>query len=301
MDLNALYTFYKRDSVLLSEPMKKHTTFKIGGPASALLLPETASQIVETLSWCQDNGIPFLVMGNGSNLLVEDEGIEGVVVKISNAMADVVIDGETVVAGAGILLSALAQSAKAAELTGLEFASGIPGTLGGAVFMNAGAYGGEMKQVVEWVEVLDREGTLRRFSNEEMQFGYRTSIVRARGLIVIRVGLKLQHGVQKDIEALMADLTKRRVEKQPLEYPSAGSVFKRPEGFFAGKLIEDAGLKGLKHGGAQVSEKHCGFIINASGDATCKEVIELIGVVQKVVKDTQGVSLEREVRLFGKE
>lgn len=300
MIFEALQKIFRDDQILMDEFMSKHTSFKIGGPAKAVILPETADEIVKTIDLCNKMKERVLIMGNGSNILVEDEGIEAIVIKISDKMSAVEINGNTVVAEAGVLLSTLSKAIQKASLTGFEFASGIPGTLGGAIFMNAGAYDGEMKDVINWVEVITPDCQIKRLSLEEMNFSYRNSIVREEGYIVLRCEMTLEKGDPIIIQEITNELTSKRVSKQPLEYPSAGSTFKRPTGFFAGKLIEDAGLRGLRHGDAQVSEKHCGFVINR-GNATFNEVMDLIKVVQKVVKDTFDVELEREVRIFGKE
>lgn len=300
MIFERLKQIYKPDQILINEPMSKHTSFKIGGPAKIIVLPETPQQIIDTIHACKDIGETFYVMGNGSNILVEDAGIEAVVIKISEQMSTVEVNETEVVACAGVSLSQLSKIIMRAELKGFEFASGIPGTLGGAIFMNAGAYGGEMKDVVKWVEVLTPEHQVVRLDASELNFGYRTSVVREQGWIVLRCAMGFERGHIEVIKEITNELTDKRVSKQPLTLPSAGSTFKRPEGFFAGKLIDDAGLRGLRHGDAQVSEKHCGFIVNV-GNATCSEVLDLIRVVQKVVKDTFDIQLEREVRIFGKE
>ena len=300
MFLNALYEIFDHGQVLVNEPMSKHTSFKIGGEAKYLVVPNRVQQISDTLSLCKLHNQPYLIMGNGSNILVDDDGIDALVIKISEAMGHVEIQDDLVIAEAGVLLSKLSKIVMKASLQGFEFASGIPGTLGGAIFMNAGAYGGEMKDVVKWVEVLTESGEIQRISSEALAFGYRTSIVKEHNWIVLRVGIQLQMGNFEIINEITNELTKKRVSKQPLELPSAGSTFKRPPGHYAGQLIEEAGLRGLRHGDAQVSDKHCGFVVNL-GHATCRQVLDLIAVVQKVVKDTYGVDLEREVRIFGKE
>lgn len=300
MILERLKPVFKPHQLLIREPMSAHTSFKIGGPAKAIILPETIDELREALNLCKQENEIYHVMGNGSNILVEDSGVDAVVVKISDNFSHISIEGEEIIAEAGVLLSKLARVAKKNALQGLEFASGIPGTLGGAIFMNAGAYGGEMKDLVQWVEVLTEDGLIKRLDNASMAFGYRKSIICEKKWIVLRCALKLTKGDVRVIEEITTELTKKRVEKQPLDIPSAGSTFKRPEGYFAGKLIEDAGLRGLRHGDAQVSDKHCGFIVNV-GQATCGEVLDLIQVVQKVVKDTFDVNLEREIRIFGKE
>lgn len=288
------------EHVLEQEPMSRHTTFRIGGPVRAMLLPQSASQLVQLVQLLREHREPFLIFGNGSNLLVPDEGIDRYIIKIEQAISRYRIDGSQVIAEAGVLLSELAQAAMEAELTGFEFASGIPGTLGGAVYMNAGAYGGEMKDVVRWVEVIDEHGDNLIVDRSAMDFGYRMSAVRNRGWIVLRVCLDLSQGKYDEIKARTDDLTEQRVSKQPLELPSAGSVFKRPPGHFAGKLIQDAGLRGAKIGGAQISEKHCGFIVNVDG-ATCCDVLNLVEYVRQEVASQFGVELEREIRIFGQE
>lgn len=300
MNLEGLKAFYNAQHIYYDEPMCKHTSFKIGGPANAVVIPNAYEQIVNTISYCEVNKIPYYIMGNGSNILVDDQGIQGVVIKISENMSQVSIEDDELIVEAGALLSYVSRLAFKHSLQGFEFASGIPGTIGGAIFMNAGAYGGEMKDVVSWVEVLTKEMTIERLTNDQLNFGYRTSSVKENGLIILRCGLKLCKGDKEIIREITNELTAKRVSKQPLDLPSAGSTFKRPEGHFAGQLIENAGLRGLRHGDAQVSEKHCGFIVNR-GNATCKQVVDLIQVIQKVVYDTFGVELEREVRIFGKE
>lgn len=298
--LEHLKNIYCEDQILIDEPMSKHTSFKIGGPVKYLVMPENSEQIVQTMKLCRAEQVDYLIMGNGSNILVEDCGLDALVIKITERMSHVTIEDDFIEADAGILLSSLSRLVMKASLKGFEFASGIPGTLGGAIFMNAGAYDGEMKDVVQWVDVLTQEGDLLRLEQSELAFGYRTSAIKEKGYVVLKVGIKLEYGPIEVIQEITNELTEKRTSKQPLHLPSAGSVFKRPEGHFAGKLIDDAGLRGLRHGDAQVSEKHCGFIVNV-GNATCKEVLDLISVVQKVVKDTYDVELEREVRIFGKE
>lgn len=290
----------EQSQILINEPMANHTSFKIGGPAKAIITPRSVDEIRMLVESLKAENTPFLVMGNGSNILVDDDGLDVVVIKISDQFSEVVIEEDLVIAEAGVLLSKLSKIILRASLKGFEFASGIPGTLGGAIFMNAGAYGGEMKDVVEWVEVLTHEGEVIRIEHAELAFGYRTSIVRERHWIVLRVAMRFEKGEYAEIIEITNDLTKKRVSKQPLDLPSAGSTFKRPEGHYAGQLIEEAGLRGLRYGDAMVSEKHCGFVVNV-GSATCQQVMSLIGVIQKVVYDKFGVNLEREVRIFGKE
>ncbi len=286
------------EQVLKDEPMKKHTSFKIGGPADLLVLPTTEEALSETLKAIQTSGIECFVMGNGSNLLVSDKGYRGVIVKIADNFNGFQIEGETVTAEAGILLSTLSRQIMNAELTGFEFASGIPGTIGGAVFMNAGAYDGEFKDIVKWVRVMDMGGNVKTYQGHEMAFAYRFSRLHEAHEIVIACGLALQKGSLEAIKAKTADLTEKRTTKQPLQLPSAGSTFRRPEGYFAGKLIDDSGLRGLKLGGAQVSTLHSGFVVNVD-NATCQDVMDLIATIQKVVLDQFGVKLETEVRYLG--
>lgn len=281
----------------VNELMSKHTSFKIGGPAKLLVEVASIEELELVKSSCKTYGAEIFVMGNGSNLLVSDEGMDRVVIKVAEHMAQVTVaEDDMVQAQAGVLLSALSNEIVKGELTGFEWASGIPGTLGGAICMNAGAYGGEMKDLVESVHVMDQDGKTFWLSNSEMQFGYRTSIIQTNGFVVLEAKLKLQKGDIAEIKATLADLTEKRTSKQPLHLPSAGSAFKRPEGYFAGKLIEDAGLKGIRHGGAQVSEKHSGFIVNVGG-ATCADVMNLVATIQKVVNDKFGVLLEPEVKM----
>jgi UDP-N-acetylmuramate dehydrogenase len=293
-----LFKDKKFGKILFDEPMKNHTSFKIGGPADVLIIPEREEEIVNAIRFCRENQIKYFIMGNGSNLLVKDTGIRGVVIKVANGFDRIEVIGERVICQSGALLSKVAKYALKHSLTGFEFASGIPGTIGGAIAMNAGAYGGEMKDVVSKVKAIDRNNNIVEFTNADMNFRYRGSLVGDENLIVLGVELNLQKGDYSSIEAKMKDLTERRVSKQPLEYPSAGSTFKRPEGYFAGKLIEDAGLRGVRYGDAQVSEKHCGFVINV-GEATFEHVITLIRMIQKVVYDKFNVKLEPEVKIIG--
>jgi len=286
------------EHVLRDEPMSRHTTFRLGGPADFLVMPDREA-LPEVIACCKENDIPFLVIGNGSNLLCGDGGVDGVVIEIGKRMADIRIDGTAVTAEAGALLSAAAAQAAAADLTGLEFAAGIPGSVGGAVVMNAGAYGGEMKDILTEVTVLTEKGDICTLPKESLDLSYRHSIVTERGYIVLSVSMKLSEGNPDAIYGRMAELKEKRVSKQPLEYPSAGSTFKRPEGYFAGKLIEDAGLRGFSCGGAQVSEKHCGFVINR-GNASAADVRSLMEQVQKTVAEQFGVMLEPEVKFVGK-
>lgn len=278
--------------------MKKHITFRVGGPAACFLTPSTKEQIREILHICQEEKTPYFILGNGSNLLVSDQGFDGVVLQVYKNMNQVTVEGEHLRVQAGALLSATARKALEAGLTGMEFAAGIPGTMGGAAVMNAGAYGGEMKDILESVTVLTPEGEQKELKNEELQLGYRTSVVKEKGYIVLEAVLSLKKGDPEAIKSRMDELKEQRVTKQPLEYPSAGSTFKRPEGYFAGKLIQDSGLKGFTVGGAQVSEKHSGFVIN-KGNATAADVMELIRQVTAKVKEDTGVTMEPEVKQIG--
>lgn len=284
--------------VRYDEPLKNHTTFKIGGNCIALIEPREVSDIVETIKICRENSIKFFVIGNGSNLLVPDEGYNGVIIKLKSEFSTIQVKDEYLIVNSGAKLSEVYTVAYENSLTGFEFASGIPGTIGGAIYMNAGAYGGEMKDIVESVEVLDLDNfELRELKNEELEFSYRKSIIQRRNYIVTSIKLKLQKGNKEEINAVYEDLRERRNSKQPLNFGSAGSTFKRPEGHFASKLIEDAGLKGYHINDAWVSEKHSGFIVN-KGNASFKEVMELIEYVQKVVFEKFGVKLETEVRIL---
>lgn len=297
---NLLLQVLPKEDILVDEPMRNHTSFKLGGPADFIVLPRTSDQIINIIKILWQNEIPYYLMGNGSNLIVREGGIRGVVVKIYDNFNRVDINNEEIKAQSGVLLSTLSKVALKNNLTGLEFASGIPGTLGGAVAMNAGAYDGEMKDVVDEVLVVDKEGNSLLMTNEELGFGYRSSIVQTNNYIVIEAKLKLLKGDYQAIKDKMDDLNHRRTTKQPLSLPSAGSVFRRPPGHFAGKLIEDAGLKGYRIGDAQVSELHSGFIVNV-GSATAGEVISLINHIQKEVKNKFGVDLVTEVKIIGEE
>ena len=278
--------------------MKNHTTFRVGGPADIFLTP-SAEELPAVLSVCREEQMPVTVIGNGSNLLVGDQGIRGVVICIGFGMRGIRVDGEKIFLEAGVTLAAAAQQAAKAGLTGLEFASGIPGTFGGAVVMNAGAYGGEMKDVIVSVRVISEDGEILTLSKEELDLSYRHSVIPERGYLVIDGELLLAREKDPDqITERMEELKKKRIEKQPLEYPSAGSTFKRPEGYFAGKLIMDAGLRGFSVGGAAVSEKHCGFVIN-KGNATAADICALMDEVTRIVKEKYAVTLEPEVKKVG--
>lgn len=286
------------NKVLEQEPMARHTTFRIGGPADYFVELGSIEQIRAAIQVCREENLPWFVLGRGSNLLVSDKGYRGVILSIYKDFQKTEIQGETVTVQAGVLLTTLSGKVLDASLTGLEFASGIPGTIGGAVVMNAGAYGGEMKDIVRKVTVLDQDGEVRTLTCGEMQFGYRTSLAKEKGYIVLGAELTLKQGEKEKIREEMQALKAKRIEKQPLEFPSAGSTFKRPEGYFAGKLIMDAGLAGARVGGAQVSEKHCGFVVNTN-NATAADVRELMSRVQKTVEEKYGVRLEPEVRFLG--
>lgn len=286
------------ERVLVEEPMDRHTTFRIGGPADYFLIPETYEQIQKILEICRREELPYFILGNGSNLLVSDQGYRGVIIQTFRNFSGVTVDGNKIRAASGALLSAIAAAAKNASLTGFEFAGGIPGTLGGAMVMNAGAYGGEMKDVLEEVTVMDQEGQIRILKVDELEMGYRTSIIKKAGYLVLEAVIALEPGDQERIKERMRELTEQRTSKQPLEYPSAGSTFKRPEGYFAGKLIMDCGLRGYRVGGAQVSEKHCGFVINTGG-ATAQDVRTLMQNVSDKVFEKYGVTLEPEVKFLG--
>lgn len=289
-----------KERVYVDEPMSRHTTFRVGGPADFFVTPKAKEEVRDVIRICKEAGMPYYIIGNGSNLLVSDAGYRGVIVQIYKEMNEVKVEGDLVKAQAGALLSGIAAKALGAELSGFEFASGIPGTIGGACVMNAGAYGGEMKDVLESVTVLTGEGKIIELDRNELELGYRTSVIAKKGYIVLGAVLKLERGDGEKIKTYMDELKEKRVTKQPLEYPSAGSTFKRPEGYFAGKLIEDAGLRGFQVGGAQVSEKHCGFVINRD-HATAADIMELMRQVQIRVKENSGVDLEPEVKRLGDE
>lgn len=286
------------DRVFTDEPMKQHTTFKIGGPADYFLVPESGEEAGEIIKICKQTDIPYFILGNGSNLLVGDGGYRGAVIQIYRNMSAVTTEGTIITAQAGALLSSVAAVAKNASLTGFEFAGGIPGTVGGAAVMNAGAYGGEMKDVLVEVTVMDADGNIFAIPAEKLELGYRTSIIKKAGYIVLEAKIRLEEGNQEAIRERMKELTIQRTTKQPLEFPSAGSTFKRPEGYFAGKLVMDSGLRGYQVGGARVSEKHCGFVINAGG-ATAKDVRTLMENVRDIVYKKYGVTLEPEVKFLG--
>jgi len=285
-------------SVLFDEPMSRHTTFRIGGKAAALADAASEDEIRNVVIFCRGEGIPLFVCGNGSNLLVSDAGFDGVILRIENGLSEVSVEGKCVRAQAGAMLSKAALAALSARLAGLEFASGIPGTVGGGCVMNAGAYGGELKDVLREIRIMLPDGTVRSETPESLNLGYRTSDIPALSACVLSAEFSLNEGDQEAIKSRMDELRQRRREKQPLNLPSAGSTFKRPEGNFAGKLIEEAGLKGFRVGGAEVSEKHCGFVVNTGG-ASAADVAELIAQVKKRVFENSGVELVPEVRFVG--
>ena len=279
------------------EPMKLHTTFRVGGPADVLVTPD-AESLPRVIALCKKYNLSYEIIGNGSNLLVGDKGVRGVVIAMTNRIGEIVCDGEIITAGAGCTLAQIAVLAAGNGLAGFEFAAGIPGTLGGAVVMNAGAYGGEMKDVITSILVLDEDGNQKELSVEELDLSYRHSCIPEKNYIVLRVTMKLCRGDVGQIRAKMAELREQRLTKQPLEYPSAGSTFKRPEGYFAGKLIMEAGLRGYQVGGAQVAEKHCGFVINKE-NATAADIVTLMKDVSDKVEEQFGVKLEPEVKMMG--
>lgn len=287
------------ENVKINEPMKNHTSFKIGGPVDILVTPETYEQVQYIIKHSKENNIPYFIMGNGSNLLVRDGGIRGLVIKFCK-LNKVRVEGNRIIAQSGVLLSKVSNVAARNNLQGFEFASGIPGSIGGALTMNAGAYNGEVSQVVESTVVLGKHGQILNLSKEELELGYRASSILKNGYVVLEAVLKLKVGDSKSIYNRIKELTEKRKTKQPLEYPSAGSTFKRPEGYFAAKLIEESGLKGVNVGDAEVSEKHSGFIIN-KGNASAKDILNLINMVQNTVKDKFDVELYTEVLIIGED
>ena len=283
--------------IFMEEPMKKHTTFRVGGPADVLVQPDETA-LAAILALCRQYHVPYSFIGNGSNLLVGDKGIRGVVIEMTDRMGNIEVDGTKITAQAGAMLSKIANTAASNGLGGMEFAAGIPGSVGGAVVMNAGAYGGEMKDIIEKVYVLDENGAQLELDRDALDLGYRHSCIPEKKYIVTKVVLELVPRNEAEIRSEMKELNEKRAEKQPLQYPSAGSTFKRPEGYFAGKLIMDAGLRGYQVGGAQVSEKHCGFVIN-KGSATAADICQLMQDVSDKVQAQFGVVLEPEVKMIG--
>ena len=296
--LEKLISIIDKNRVLQDEPMKAHTTFRVGGNADYFVCPNSIDEVKNVVALCKEEQMPYYILGNGSNLLVGDKGFRGVIIQIYKEMNAIEVKEDKVIVEAGALLSRIGNVALEESLTGFEFAAGIPGTVGGAVVMNAGAYGGEMKDVLETVTVLTPEGDVIVLENAELELGYRTSIIAKKDYIVLGAVIKLEHGDKTVIKEKMTELKIQRTTKQPLEYPSAGSTFKRPVGYFAGKLIDDAGLRGFQVGGAQVSEKHCGFVINKD-NATAADIVELMKQVADIVKDKFGVELEAEVKRLG--
>ncbi len=294
------YDILPRDRVRLNESMKEHTTFKIGGPVDVMVMPRDSSDIKAVISICKKNSLPFFVFGLGSNLLVRDKGFRGIAIKLGNNLNKVSVLGTEIHAEAGVRLSELSRRAAACGLSGLEFAEGIPGSLGGAVVMNAGAYNGEMKKVLTKATAVDCEGKIKDFYPEDMKMGYRDSIFQDSSYIVVSAVLQLKKGNKEEIQAKMRDFARRRREKQPLDLPSAGSTFKRPDGFYVGPLLEQMGLKGFKIGGAEVSKKHAGFIVN-TGNATASDVLELINLIQEKAREQFGVVLQPELKIIGEE
>lgn len=295
--IEALKEIVPTERILFQEPMKLHTTFRIGGPADCLIYLENEDQLCRIQKYLRLVDVPYTVIGNGSNLLVDDGGYRGIVLVIGKYMSRIEVKDTCLEAEAGALMSQVAKIAKENGLTGLEFAAGIPGTVGGGAVMNAGAYGGEMSQVVTTVTVVNRNGEIMELDNSTMEYGYRTSVIQNQPFVVTKVTFRLQPGDPQEIAAKMEELAIRRREKQPLEYPSAGSTFKRPEGHFAGQLIMEAGLRGYSVGGAKVSDKHCGFIIN-TGNATAEDVKDVIWEVQRRVKERFHVDLEPEIKML---
>ena len=297
--LNEIASFMKAEDIKTDEILSKYTTFRVGGPAKVFLTIHSEEELRNIFLALKKQNLPYFVLGNGSNLLVSDEGYEGVILYLGEEFQDVEVIGTQIRAKAAALLGKVARMAMEEGLAGLEFAAGIPGSLGGGVVMNAGAYGGELSQVITKVRAMNPDGEVITLEKEELLLGYRTSIFKTKPFVILEIFMELQKGDKEEIQGKMKEYTKARVEKQPLEYPSAGSTFKRPEGYFAGKLIMDAGLRGYRVGDAQVSEKHCGFVINR-GNATAGEIKTLMSDVAKKVKEEFGVDLEAEVILLGK-
>lgn len=302
MNIENLKKYIDESKIKLDEPMSNHTTLKVGGKADIYVLPENIEDIKNVVRYAKENNIPLTVIGNGSKLLVLDGGIRGIVIKLGSNFSGYKIDGEYITVEAGMPIPRLAQIAKSASLSGLEFAAGIPGNVGGAVYMNAGAYGSEMSKVICEVTYLDENLEVKTLPNEKLEFGYRTSMFKAhaKNNIILSTKLKLSKGNMEEIESLMKENNTSRRTKQPLEYPNAGSTFKRPEGYFVGKLIDEAGLKGMRIGGAQVSTKHSGFIVNTN-HATAKDVKDLIDYIKEKIYEINNVKLEEEIIILGEE
>ena len=294
-----LYEVIDRTNILIDEPMENHTSFKVGGPADILVTPEDTLEVQAIIKICKENKVKYYLIGNGSNLIVRDGGIRGVVIKLTK-LDKIEVEGSKIIAQSGASLQSVAQLALDNALKGMEFASGIPGSIGGAAAMNAGAYDGEMSMILESMLAINSDGELINLTNGEMELSYRSSAILKHEYAVVKVTLSLHQGDKEVIKARMDTLSKKRSDIQPLEYPSAGSTFKRPEGYFSGKLIQDCNLKGVSIGGAQVSEKHSGFIINKK-DASAKDILDLIALVQNAVKEKFGVELTTEVRIWGED
>lgn len=302
MDMESIYkalsAFMPPGTIERHVPMSGRTSFRIGGPADLLIEPADKEMLRKAVLLCKAHEVPFYIMGNGSNLLVSDKGFRGVVIQLFKQMQEATVEGDRIRTGAGLLLSSLSKLALRSGLEGLAFASGIPGTVGGAIYMNAGAYGGEIKDVLVEATIVDHEGRIKTLSAGDLELGYRTSALQGTGDAIVEAVFQLRPGDREAIREAMRDFDNRRRSKQPLEYPSAGSTFKRPEGYYAGKLIMDAGLSGFRIGDAMVSEKHCGFVVN-DGQASCQEVLALIEHVKATVKARFGVEMEPEVRIIG--
>lgn len=294
-----LISVFDTETIKIDEPMKAHTSFKVGGPADILAIPNSVQEVIELIKICGKEQVPYFIIGNGSNLLVKDGGIRGVVIKFSK-LNKLTVDGDIITAESGATMPSISNATLKEDLTGFEFACGIPGSIGGAVAMNAGAYNGEISNVIYSATILDNKSEIKTLNKDELELGYRTSSILKYGYTVLEVTLKFQKGEHEKISGRIKDLNRRRSEGQPLEFPSAGSTFKRPEGYYAAKLIEDTGLKGLSVGGAEVSKKHSGFIIN-KGDATASDILNLIKMVQDKVKEKYGVDLFTEVRIIGED
>ena len=300
LDYTNIEKYVDGSKVRYNEPMNKYTTMKVGGNADVLVIPENVQDVINTLKFAKENNIPVTIIGNGSKLLILDKGIRGIVIKFGSKFSNIQVNDEYITVDAGMTLPRLAIIAKDNSLSGLEFAAGIPGNVCGAVYMNAGAYGSEMSNVIEQVTYIDEDMNIKTVNNEECKFGYRKSMFRDTNKIILSAKLKLNSGNKEEIEELMKQNNEARKTKQPLEYPNAGSTFKRPEGYFVGKLIDDLGLKGYQIGDAQVSTKHSGFIVN-KGSATAKDVTELINYIKEKVLEAYGVSLEEEIIVLGEE
>ncbi len=296
--IRSVYSVIHSERVFIDEPMSKHTSFQIGGPADVLVVPKNEDELQQIIQLCERQAIPVLIMGKGSNMLVSDIGIRGVVVKLGRGFNKVYLHQEYIFVQSGVTLRSLSQTLLQHSLAGFEFAAGIPGTLGGALAMNAGAYGGEMKDILVSCRVMNHEGLVKELSREELELGYRSSRVQKTKEIILSAKLQFKKGSYKQIKFIMDDYWQRRITKQPYYMPSGGSVFKRPEGYFAGKLIEDCQLKGASIGGAMVSELHAGFIVN-TGNATAEDVVRLMELIQKKVKERFNVDLEAELRVVG--